>query len=68
GNRRREPYFDKLEGGEEDAAALLYNLDGLCTERDLPSHEGYAHFTKPFAKLRFSASVRAPVRRKHWFG
>ncbi|PIU05879.1 MULTISPECIES: hypothetical protein [Methylobacterium] len=60
GNRRREPYFDKLEGGEEDAAALLYNLDGLCTERDLPSHEGYAHFTKPFAKLRFSASVRAP--------
>lgn len=55
-----EPYFDKLEGGEEDAAALLYNLDGLCDERDLPSHEGYAHFTRFFQRARFGAVVRAP--------
>lgn len=55
-----EPYFDKLEGGEEDAAALLYNLDGLCDERDLPSHEGYAHFTARFAALRYASAVRAP--------
>ena len=60
GNPDRQPYFDKLEGGEEDAAALLYNLDGLCEERDLPSHEGYAHFTPTYAALRFSAPVRAP--------
>ncbi|MEA1832069.1 hypothetical protein U8607_08235 [Methylobacterium durans] len=60
GNPHLEPYFDKLEGGEEDAAALLYNLGGLCEERDLPSHEGYAHFTGYFAALRFSAPARAP--------
>lgn len=54
------PYFDKLEGGEEDAAALLYNLGGLCEERDLPSHEGYAHFTSYYAALRYSSYVRAP--------
>ncbi|KQP54189.1 hypothetical protein [Methylobacterium sp. Leaf108] len=59
-NPRAEPYFDKLEGGEEDASALLYNIDGLCEERDLPSHEGYAHFTARFAALRFSSEVRAP--------
>ncbi|MGV7031125.1 hypothetical protein [Methylobacterium symbioticum] len=55
-----EPYFDRLEGGEEDAAALLYNLDGLCDERDLPSHEGYAHFTRFFLAARYGAVVRAP--------
>jgi hypothetical protein len=55
-----QPYFDKLEGGEEDAAALLYNLDGLCEQRDLPSHEGYAHFTSYYAALRYSSHVRAP--------
>ncbi|WP_336491259.1 hypothetical protein [Methylobacterium nigriterrae] len=55
-----QPYFDKLEGGQEDAAALLYNLDGLCEERDLPSHEGYAHFTSYYAALRYSSHVRAP--------
>ena len=59
-NPALEPYFDKLEGGEEDSAALLYNLDGLCDERDLPSHEGYAHFTRFLARQRFAAPVRAP--------
>lgn len=38
------PYADKLEGGEEDIAALLYNIDGLCLETDLPSYDGYMHF------------------------
>lgn len=59
-NPEQEPYFDKLEGGEEDASALLYNIGGLCTERDLPSHEGYAHFTARFAALRYGSVVRAP--------
>ncbi len=59
-NPRHEPYFDKLEGGEEDAAALLYNLDGLCDERDLPSHEGYAHHTRFFLAQRYASYVRAP--------
>ena len=60
GNPRGEPYFDKLEGGEEDAAALLYNLDGVCAQADLPSHEGYAHFARDFAALRYGSLVRAP--------
>ncbi|WP_246696542.1 hypothetical protein [Methylobacterium planeticum] len=60
GNAHLHPFFDKLEGGEEAAAALLYNLGGLCEERDLPSHEGYAHFLRYFAALRFSSAVRAP--------
>jgi len=38
------PYADKLEGGEEDIAALLYNIDGLCLEKDLPAYDGYMHF------------------------
>jgi len=38
------PYADKLEGGEEDVAALLYNIDGVCLETDLPSYDGYMHF------------------------
>lgn len=59
-NPRLEPYFDKLEGGEEDASALLYNIGGLCEERDLPSHEGYAHFTARLAALRYGSVVRAP--------
>lgn len=59
-NPRLEPYFDKLEGGEEDASALLYNIGGLCAERDLPSHEGYAHFTGRFAALRYGSALRAP--------
>lgn len=59
-NPGQEPYFDKLEGGEEDASALLYNIGGLCEERDLPSHEGYAHFTAHFAALRYGSVVRAP--------
>ena len=66
GNLRGEPYFDKLEGGEEDAAALLYNLDGLCDERDLPSHEGYAHFTRTFAALRARPRLtRPPLSPRH---
>jgi hypothetical protein len=60
GNPGLQPYFDKLEGGEEDAAALLYNLGGLCEERDLPSHEGYAHFLPTYAALRYGAPLRAP--------
>ena len=41
GNARNHPFIDKLEGGEEDAAALLANLQPLCPEEDLPSYDGF---------------------------
>lgn len=43
GNPDGRPYFEKLEGGEEDLAALLANVKGLCPEEDLPSDDGYVH-------------------------
>jgi hypothetical protein len=42
-NPGRYPYIDKLEGGEEDIAALLYNIGGICKDKDLPSYDGYTH-------------------------
>ena len=57
GNPKRLPYFDKLEDGQEDAAALLYNVSGLCTDRDLPSFDGYAQHGRLLAGLRYRASV-----------
>lgn len=61
-NPRRYPYVDKLEGGEEDIAALIYNVGGLCEDRDLPSDDGYTHFENYLAHLRFRAqlSLTAP--------
>jgi hypothetical protein len=44
GNPRGLPYIDKLEGGEENIAALLYNIGGYCADKALPSYDGYAHF------------------------
>ncbi len=41
GNARNHSYIDKLEGGEEDAAAMLANLKPLCPEKDLPSYDGF---------------------------
>ena len=35
GTSGNHPFIDKLEGGEEDAAALLANLQPLCPERRL---------------------------------
>lgn len=43
-NPDRYPYIDMLEGGEEDVAALLYNIGGLCKDQDLPSYDGFTHF------------------------
>ncbi len=40
-NPRQRPFIDKLEGGEEDTAALMANLKGLCPNSDLPSHNGF---------------------------
>ena len=51
-NAARLPYVDKLEGGEEDIAALLYNLGGLCEDKDLPSYDGYTHFASYLDFLR----------------
>jgi hypothetical protein len=47
------PFVDKLEGGEEETAALLYNVDGLCEDADLPSFDGYTHFFAYFHLLHW---------------
>lgn len=59
GNAAREPLFDKLEGGEEDIAALLYNIDGLCLDADLPSFDGYM-FARDFLRRNFLRARFAP--------
>lgn len=53
GNPTYQPYFDKIEGGEEDTAALLYNIGGLCEDRDLPSNDGYRYSNPYFRALRY---------------
>ncbi|UMY18419.1 hypothetical protein MMB17_03510 [Methylobacterium organophilum] len=60
GNPGRLAYFDKLEDGQEDAAALLYNVGGLCEDRDLPSFDGYGQHQKFLRALRWRARVVAP--------
>lgn len=64
GNPARLPYFDKLEDGQEDAAALLYNVAGICPDRDLPSFDGYAQHARLFAALRYRART-APRNRSY---
>ena len=54
-NTLRRPYFDKLEGGEEDIAALLLNIKGVCLEQDLPSNDGYYLYTALLEILRRKA-------------
>ena len=54
-NTLRRPYFDKLEGGEEDVAALLLNIKGVCLEQDLPSNDGYYLYTALLEILRRKA-------------
>lgn len=53
GNPKLLPYFDKIEGGEEDTAALLYNIGGLCEDRDLPSNDGYRYANPTLNRLRY---------------
>ena len=60
GNPGLDPYFDKIEGGEEDGAALLYNLGGLCEDRDLPSNDGYRYLNPYFRALRYRSRVVDP--------
>ncbi|MFY9290871.1 MAG: hypothetical protein WAP03_09290 [Methylorubrum rhodinum] len=62
-NPLRKPFFDKLEDGQEEAAALLYNLGGLCPDRDLPSFDGYGQHVRTFARLRWRSRL-AP--RMNW--
>jgi hypothetical protein len=59
-NPGRKPYFDKLEDGQEKAAILLYNLGGLCPDRDLPSFDGYGQHARTFGALRWRSRVAAP--------
>ena len=54
-NTLRRPYFDKLEGGEEDVAALLLNIKGVCLDRDLPSDDAYYLYTALLGILRRAA-------------
>jgi len=56
-NPNEYPYIDKLEGGEEDISSLLYNIDGLCRDRDLPSFDGYTHFSKFLTRLRIKTQL-----------
>ncbi|RZK88892.1 MAG: hypothetical protein EOO66_17140, partial [Methylobacterium sp.] len=57
GNPQLLPYFDKIEGGEEDTAALLYNIDGLCEDRDLPSNDGYRYAAPTLHRLRYRSRL-----------
>src|ERR1700730_3482376 len=50
------------EGGEEDIAALLYNVGGLCKDQDLPSYDGYTHFAAYLALLRTWMRVFPPAQ------
>jgi hypothetical protein len=61
-NPGRHPYIDMLEGGEEDIAALLYNVGGLCKDQDLPSYDGYTHFAAYLALLRTWMRVFPPAQ------
>ena len=61
-NPARIPYFDKLEDGQEDIAALLYNIGGLCEDRDLPSFDGYGQQQKVLQGLRWRARVVRPLQ------
>jgi hypothetical protein len=57
GNPKLLPYFDKIEGGEEDTAALLYNIGGLCEDRDLPSNDGYRYAASTLHRLRYRSRL-----------
>ncbi len=61
GNPTRKPFFDKLEGGEEDLASLLLNVKGLCLDRDLPSDDGYTHVWPWLKAQRVAAGLRPPI-------
>ncbi len=56
-NPQRKPFFDKLEDGQEAGAALLYNLGGLCPDRDLPSFDGYGQHVRTFGTLRWRSRL-----------
>lgn len=56
-NPLRKPFFDKLEDGQEEAATLLYNLGGLCPDRDLPSFDGYGQHVGTLARLRWRSRL-----------
>ena len=56
-NPLRKPFFDKLEDGQEAAATLLYNLGGLCPDRDLPSFDGYGQHLRTLGRLRWTSRL-----------
>lgn len=60
GNARNHPFIDKLEGGEEDAAAMLANLKPLCPEKDLPSYDGFDKQISLLDQMKRFASHASP--------
>lgn len=61
-NKSRRPYVDKLAGGEEDLAALLYNIGGVCKDADLRSYNGFGHARAFLRKQRVKWSLFAPPK------
>ena len=55
GNPGRLPFIDKLEDGEEDIAALTYNIGGICEDRAFPSYDGFKFHADYLSHLRFQA-------------
>jgi hypothetical protein len=61
-NPSQNPYIDKLEDGDEGIAALLYNIGGLCRDQDLPSYDGFSHFSGYLDLLRKWMEVFPPAQ------
>lgn len=60
-NPLRKPFFDKLEDGQEETASLLYNLRGLCPDRDLPSFDGYGQHLRTLGALRWTSRLAPKI-------
>jgi len=61
-NPGQRPYVDKLEDGDEVIASLLYNIGGLCRDKDLPSYDGFSHFSEYLDLLRGWMALFDPPR------
>ena len=45
-------YIDVLAGGEETSAILMANAKGLCSDRDLPSDDGFKNHEQVLASFK----------------
>jgi hypothetical protein len=46
------PFFDHLEGGDQDSCAYMVNGTGICAEQNLPSDGGIENYAELFEKFR----------------